>query len=114
VPVEVVVNGRAVAAREVVADGSEQEVKFTVPIESSGGVCLPSLPSSHTNPIFVLVGGKPIRASRRSAEWCLKAVDKCREQKRPNIRPGERPEAEKAFDQARAAYKMIAAECRKD
>ena len=26
-------------------------------------------PSAHTNPVFVLVGGRPIRASHRSAEW---------------------------------------------
>jgi hypothetical protein len=33
--------------------------------------------TDHTNPIFVVVGGQPIRASRKSAEWCLKAVDQC-------------------------------------
>ena len=35
------------------------------------------LPSSHTNPIFVVVGGKPIRAFRRSVEWCLESVEQC-------------------------------------
>jgi hypothetical protein len=40
-------------------------------------VALRILPSSHANPVFVLVGGKPIRASRRSVEWCLKGVGQC-------------------------------------
>jgi hypothetical protein len=114
VPVEVVVNGLAVARQEVVADGSEQEVSFRVPVERSSWVCLRVLPSSHTNPVFVVVGDKPIRASKRSAEWCLKAVDKCWQQKRPAIRAGERAEAEKAYDVARQAYRKIRAECEAD
>src|SRR5262249_4272134 len=73
VPVEVVVNGVAVAKKEVEADGKAQEVSFKVPIKASSWVCLRVLPSSHTNPVFVLVDGKPIRASKKSAEWCLKA-----------------------------------------
>jgi hypothetical protein len=111
VPVEVVVNGKAVDRQEVVADGNEQEVRFRVPVERSSWVCLRVLPSSHTNPVFVLVGGKPIRASKRSAEWCLKAVDKCWQQKSPHIREGERDEARKAYDVAREAYRKILAEC---
>jgi hypothetical protein len=111
VPVEVVVNGYPVARKEVVADGSEQKVSFTVPVKHSSWVCLRILPSSHTNPIFVLVDGKPVRASKRSAEWCLKGIDRCWGQKRGNIRPAERAAAEKAYDEARAAYRKIAAEC---
>ena len=49
------------------------------------------LPSSHTNPVFVLVGDRPIRASRRSAEWCLDAVDVCWEQKKKAIRANSCP-----------------------
>jgi hypothetical protein len=50
---------------------------FDVAIEKSSWVAVRILPSAHTNPIFVLVGGKPVRASRRSAEWCLAAVSQC-------------------------------------
>jgi hypothetical protein len=60
---------------DLVADGKLRDVAFDVKIERSSWVALRILPSSHTNPIFMLVGGKPIRASRRSAEWCLKSVD---------------------------------------
>jgi hypothetical protein len=113
VPVEVVVNGVAVDKKEIVADGTEQEVTFAVPIKASSWVCLRILPSSHTNPVFVLVGDKPIRASKKSAEWCLKCVDKCWEQKAPEnrknvgIREDERPAAKAAYDKAREAYKKI-------
>jgi hypothetical protein len=96
--------------KEVVADGSEQEVKFSVEIKKSSWVALRILPSSHTNPVFVLVDDKPIRASKRSAEWCLQAVDKCWLEKKKAIRKEELADAEKAYDHARAAYKKIAEE----
>ncbi len=110
VPVEVVVNGQPVARKEIIADGSEQDVTFRVPIEASSWIALRIFPSSHTNPVFVLVGDKPIRASKRSAEWCLKAVDKCWQQKKPHIRKEEQAAAEKAYEAARTAYKKILAE----
>ncbi len=111
VPVEVVVNGQAVAKKEIIADGTEQEVTFDeVPIPQSSWVCLRILPSSHTNPVFVVVEGKPIRASKRSAEWCLKALDRCWEQKAPRIRESERTTAKAEYDKAREEYKRILAE----
>src|SRR5678816_1307493 len=79
--------------------------------ERSSWVALRILPSSHTNPIFVLVDGKPIRASRRSAEWCLKGVDQCWSQKERFIKPAELDEAKRAYAHAREAYKKILAEC---
>jgi hypothetical protein len=111
VPVEVVVNGYPAGRKEIVADGSEQELTFDVPIKQSSWVCLRILPSSHTNPVFVLVGGKPIRGSKRSAEWCLKAIDKCWEQKVRGIRESERPAAKAAYGKAREAYKQVLVEC---
>ena len=69
-----------------------------------------SLPSSHTNPIFVDVDGQPIRASRKSAEWCRQGVDVCWEAKRPQIREHELEAAQQAFDFARSAYDRIAEE----
>lgn len=107
VPVEVVVNGYPVERREIVADGSEQELTFAVPLKISSWVTLRILPSSHTNPVFVLVGGKPIRVSKRSADWCLKSVDKCWEQKKKNIRAAEQAEAARAYDHARAEYRRL-------
>jgi hypothetical protein len=112
VPVEVVVNGRAVDRKEIVADGTEQEVTFEVPVKFSSWVCLRIFPSSHTNPVFVLVGDKPIRASKRSADWCVKGIDKCWEEKKRNIRAGkERQGAEEAYKQAKEKYRKILEEC---
>ncbi len=114
VPVEVIVNGYPVAKKNIVADGKLQEISFDVKIDRSSWVALRILPSSHTNPIFVLVDGKPIRASRRSAEWCLKGVDQCWSQKEKLIRAGEKDEAKLAYDHARAAYQKILGESEPD
>jgi len=105
VPLELVVNGEPVARQEVVADGIERPVAFQYKIDRSSWVALRILPSSHTNPIFVIMGDNPIRASRRSAEWCLKAVDQCWTQKSPHIRLEERGEAERTYEAAREAYR---------
>ena len=107
VPLEVIVNGLPVARKEIAADGSFQDVAFDVKIDKSSWVALRIYPSSHTNPVFVLVGGKPIRASRKSAEWCLKSVDQCWSQKEKKMRPADLPAAQAAYDVARKAYAKI-------
>ena len=107
VPVEVVVNGKAVARVPVEADGNLREVSLPVRIERSSWVALRVYPSSHTNPIFVTVDGQPIRASKASADWCLKGIDRCWSEKSKGIRDEERAEAQKDYDIARAAYRKI-------
>jgi len=107
VPVELIVNGEAVARQTIVADGKMQDLQFDIPIAKSSWVALRVFPSSHTNPIFILVNNQPIRASQKSAEWCLKAVDQCWTQKAPKISARERGEAEKAYDHARQTYQRI-------
>ena len=104
VPVELIVNGEPVARQEVDADGKSRNIKFDAQIDISSWVAVRILPSSHTNPIWVLVDGKPVRASKKSAEWCLTAVEKCRAQKMPRIRLEERGEAERAYDFAKSAF----------
>jgi len=106
VPLELVVNGEPVARQVIEADGVERPVTFDHKIDRSSWVALRILPSSHTNPIFVLVNDKPIRASRKSAEWCLKAVDQCWSQKSSHIRLEERGEAERVYGAAREAYRQ--------
>ena len=107
VPVELVVNAYPVARAEIIADGEFHEIAFDVPVKKSSWIALRVLPSSHTNPVFVVVGGKPIRPSRKSAEWCMKAVDQCWSQKERAIRASEKDEARKAYDLARQAYRKI-------
>ena len=62
----------------------------------------------------VEVDGQPIRASRRSAQWCLDAVDVCWKQKVKRIRPSEQATAAEAFAVARRAYAKLLAESKVD
>ena len=110
IAVEIVINGAVVATRTVPADGQLRDIEVDVPIAASSWIAARVLSSSHTNPVFVLVGNRPIRASRRSAEWCLTAVDQCWTQKAPAIRPAERAEARSAYDHARSVYRRLIAE----
>ncbi len=107
VPVELIVNGISVETRAIVADGGWNELSFTHPIQQSSWVAVRIYPSAHTNPIFVLVDGKPIRASKRSAEWCRRAVDQCWTMKYPLIREEERATAEATYNKAREVYDRI-------
>jgi hypothetical protein len=114
VPVEVIVNGRVAATREFEADGHLERFEIPVSIERSSWVAVRILPSLHTNPVFVHVGGRPIRAARASAAWCRRAVDVCWASKRDKIRPEERDAAQAAYDAAAAVYDRVLAECPAD
>jgi hypothetical protein len=110
VPVEIVVNGAVAATRNLIADGAIRTLTFDVAIDRSSWIAARILPSSHTNPMFALVGGKPIRASRPSIEWCLNAVNQCWTQKSPRFRASELEDARKAYDHARQVYRQRLAE----
>lgn len=114
VALEVVVNAMPVARQEITADGTERDIAFDVKIDKSSWVALRILPSSHTNPIFVLVGGKPIRPSRKSAQWCLEGVDQCWSQKQRFIAAKKMDDAKAAYQHAREAYQAIAQESEAD
>ena len=107
VPVEIVVNGKAMAKRNIVADGKVNELEFEIPVSESGWIAARVLPSAHTNPVFALVGGKPVRASKRSAQWCLDAVNQCWTQKAPRIAVGDLGESKRAYDHAREVYRRL-------
>ncbi len=105
--VELVVNGLAREKKEIIADGAIRDVQFETKIDQSSWIALRILPSSHSNPIFVIVNNKPIRANKESAEWCLKAVDICWKQKQGNIALKEKDQAQKDYDKAREIYRQI-------
>ena len=111
VNVEIVVNGVAVDAKRIRADGSIQAVSFEVFVSRSSWIALRVLPSSHTNPIFVLVDSRPVRASRRSIQWCLDCVDKLWTVKSPLVSERERAEARTAYNHASQVYRQSLAEC---
>ncbi len=110
VPVEIVVNGKVAGRQTIAADGKVRDLKFDVPVKESSWIAARVLPAAHTNPVFAIVGGKPVRASRASAEWCLNAVNQCWTQKAPRIRPSEQSEARQAYDHAREVYRRLMAE----
>jgi hypothetical protein len=109
VRVEAVVNGESVASREITADGKLQDIEFDVDVPRSSWVALRILPSSHTNPIFVIIDGKPIR-SRKSIEWCRKGVDQCWNQKERFLKGDEVDQGREAYDHARRTYDRLLAE----
>jgi hypothetical protein len=107
VAVEIVVNGKLAASQKLLADGTAQEMKFEIPIKASSWVAARIVAAAHTNPVFVIVDGKPIRASRRSAEWALKSVNQCWTQKSGQISKSEIGEAKAAYDHAREVYQQL-------
>ncbi len=114
IPVELVVNGHAVETKTVTADGSVNDVRFEFAPKQSSWVAIRVFGAAHTNPIFVEVDGQPIRASKRSAKWCLDAVDVCWKQKSPRIRDSEKAAAAEAYEKAREVYRKILAEAHDD
>jgi hypothetical protein len=114
VPVELIVNGYPVAQTNIVADGQLRDVALEAKVERSSWVAMRILPSSHSNPFFLIVDGKPIRASRRSADWCLKGVDQCWSQKERTYKATEMEDAKAAYAHARETYRKILAECEVD
>jgi hypothetical protein len=114
IPVELIVNGHVVEKKLIEADGRIEELEFEYTPERSSWIAIRVFPAAHTNPIFVEVDGAPIRASKRSAQWCLDAVDRCWESKSPQIRETERDDARAAYDHATAAYRQILDEAHDD
>lgn len=112
--VELVVNGKPVASRRVVADGRAHDIEFTVPMARSSWVALRQFPQLHTNPVNVQVGGRPIRASRSSARWCIETIELLWKNRQRQIAPAEREAARGAFQRAAERYREIAAESNPD
>ena len=53
------------------------------------------------------VNKQPVRANRKSAEWCLKGVEKCWQEKEQFYDEDEMEDAIAAYDHARNVYKEI-------
>jgi hypothetical protein len=105
--VEIIVNGVAVASREVEADGKVHDLQFEVPIRQSSWVALRHFPQLHTNPVNVIVAERPIRASKASAQWCLDVIDLLWKNRERRIALGEREQARAAYDRAIGKYRAI-------
>ena len=114
VPVELIANGAVVGRTELVADGTARDIAMEARVEKSGWYALRILPSAHTNPFFVMVGGQPIRSSRRSVQWCLDGVEQCWKSKERLYTGAEHEQAVAAYDHARAEYRRRLGECAAD
>ena len=110
VKVELIRNGYPVASKAIEADGSLHDLVLETKVDQSSWLALRIFPSSHTNPVFVVIDEQPVRASRRSAEWCLKSVDQCWSQKKKFIAAAEMQDAIAAYEHARKMYRSILAE----
>ena len=108
--VEVVLNGRVKASREVPADGQEHAIEFAVSVERSSWIAVRQFPELHTNPVNVIVAGKPIRASRDSARWAIACIEQLWRVRARRIAPAERADAERAYEEAKEFYRKIIAE----
>jgi len=62
----------------------------------------------------VVVDDKPVRASRRSAQWCIDGVSKCRKEKERFMDEDERDDFHQAYDHALTEYRRILGECETD
>jgi hypothetical protein len=112
--VEIVVNGKPVASKVIAADGQVHELDFEVQIDQSAWVALRQFPQLHTNPVNVLVCGKPIRASRSSALWCIETIEQLWRTRQGAIAEAERGEARRTFDEAVEKFRGIAREASND
>ncbi|MBU3004249.1 CehA/McbA family metallohydrolase [Paraglaciecola arctica] len=108
--VELIVNGVPVDTQIIEANGDWNDVKFNYHIEYSSWVALRIFPSSHTNPHFVLVKDKPIRASKRSTKWLLSLVDRLWKIKSGDIKESEKAAAFQDYKKAKKAYQAILVE----
>lgn len=113
VPVELIINGEVAGKQIITADGKVNNLTFDTKVTKSSWVALRIMYSSHTNPVFVIVNKKPVRASVKSAQWCLAAVDKCWSQKSKNISLAETSAAFKAYQDAKAVYNAILQDAQK-
>ena len=110
VVVEIIVNGIPVKETTLRADGAMKDLSLEIAIEHSSWVAARILPSSHTNPVWVTVGHQPVRASKRSAEWCMQGTENCWKQKEKFIDADEMEDAKMAYDHARRTYRRLIAE----
>jgi hypothetical protein len=108
--VEIVQNGLVVAKQEVPADGKTHRLEFQVPVAASSWLALRQFPQLHTNVVNVIVNDKPIRASRKSAQWCEESIKLLWTNRNSRISQPERKQAEATYQKAIRFYQKIASE----
>lgn len=111
---ELIVNGYPVASQILQANGSSTEITFKHFFPKSAWVAVRIFPHAHTNPIYVVVNGKPVRGSVNSARWCLAGVEQCWKSKQHTYAPDEQADAKAAYDHARKTFAQLIREATDD
>lgn len=86
------------------AEGGTRLGEFVV---NGQPVALRHSPQLHTNPVNVLVGDEPIRASADSARWCIGMIETLWENREMKIREDERETAKATYAKARSYYESV-------
>jgi hypothetical protein len=107
VSAEIILNGEPIASRKINADGKPVWFETEVGVKQSSWLAIRVLPSSHSNPISISVGNKPLRASRDSAQWCIDCIEAAWKRLGPRITPASQAEARSAKDHAVAVFQKI-------
>ena len=118
--VDLVQNGEVVASREAtVLPGRPQSIVESIEFQRSGWICARRVDETghvvHTSAAFVSVGGKPVRASARDAQFFVQYLDRLLEKTAAGGEWGsyfssQREEAQARYRAARAVYQRIAEE----
>lgn len=108
--IEIVVNGHVVAKKMIPADGAIHSIKKQILVDQSSWIAVRQFPQLHSNPINVIVAGKPIRASQRSASWCIEMTELLWKNREKRIAEEERSDAKQAFRKAIGVLREIRTE----
>jgi len=106
VQVELIANGQAVDTAEITANGILTEVVFDYLVSRPVWLALRVFPSSHSNPVYITLDGKPI-VEPRSVQWCMEALDQCWRMKSPHFKESDRAAAQEAYQLARQRYERL-------
>ncbi len=114
---EIIHNGEIIHTVEATGDKKQIEVELEIPIESSGWIAarvlgptqhgaMDSYLFAHTNPVFVIADGEPIR-STEDAEYFVRWIDEVIEELRGMDRwddPAHKAEVIATFEEGRRLY----------
>jgi hypothetical protein len=106
--VEIVVNGAVAHSFKIPADGKVHPISCDVDVTQSSWIALRQFPQLHTNPVNILIGENPIRASHDSALWCIEVIELLWKNRNHVIAEYEREAARAAYDRAIGFYTEIA------
>ena len=87
--VELIVNGNAVRRWIIPADGAIHDLETDLSVDQSSWVALRQFPQLHTNPVEVILEGKPIRVSKGVLNGALKPSSNWRTEGIPSMSRNE-------------------------